>query len=189
MKENRKDCPMRHENGNCTVSGGFCTAVNDPICEALHNAFDCGYRSGIGSQRELSSYSKAVESNDPLTLDDLRRMDGEPVWLNIAGGVWGLVDTSDFVAWLDRGGFVALDRLSGKVYRQKLKKGKMSVFAKTTMGKIPDSCTECKLGRRYGCVGDVYCRIMDEYFTGNVKPPYKDRPDSCPLVEMEVDYA
>ena len=43
----RKDCPMRHENGNCTVAGGFCTAVNDPICEALHNAFDCGVRSQI----------------------------------------------------------------------------------------------------------------------------------------------
>ena len=42
MKPNRKDCPMRHENGNCTVAGGFCTAVNDPICEALHNAYECG---------------------------------------------------------------------------------------------------------------------------------------------------
>lgn len=42
----RKDCPMRHpDNGNCTVAGGFCTAVNDPICEALHNAYDCGRRS------------------------------------------------------------------------------------------------------------------------------------------------
>ena len=59
----------------------------------------------------------------PLTLDELRKMDGEPVWLNIAGGVWGLVDTSDFVAWLDRGGSVSLDRLSGKVYRQKPKEG------------------------------------------------------------------
>lgn len=38
----RGECPMRHENGNCTVAGGFCTAVNDPICEALHNAFYCG---------------------------------------------------------------------------------------------------------------------------------------------------
>ena len=38
----RKDCPMRHENGNCTAAGGFCTAVNDSICEALHNAFNCG---------------------------------------------------------------------------------------------------------------------------------------------------
>ena len=41
----RGDCSMRHENGNCTVAGGFCTAVNGPICEALHNAYDCGRRS------------------------------------------------------------------------------------------------------------------------------------------------
>ena len=39
----RKDCPMRHpDNGNCITAGGFCTAVNDPICEALHNAYHCG---------------------------------------------------------------------------------------------------------------------------------------------------
>ncbi len=43
----RGDCPMRHENGNCTAAGGFCTAVNDPICEALHNAFYCGEQSKI----------------------------------------------------------------------------------------------------------------------------------------------
>lgn len=43
----RKNCPMRHENGNCTAAGGFCTAVNDPICEALHNAFNCGEYSVI----------------------------------------------------------------------------------------------------------------------------------------------
>lgn len=46
LNELRRDCPMRHpDNGNCTVAGGFCTAVNDPICEALHNAYDCGRRS------------------------------------------------------------------------------------------------------------------------------------------------
>lgn len=38
----RKDCPMRHANGNCTVAGGFCTAVINPICEALHNAYAAG---------------------------------------------------------------------------------------------------------------------------------------------------
>lgn len=40
--ERRKDCPMRHESGNCLPAGGFCTAVSDPICEALHGAYDCG---------------------------------------------------------------------------------------------------------------------------------------------------
>ena len=41
-RPDRRDCPMRHENGNCTAAGGFCTSVNDPVCEALHNAFRCG---------------------------------------------------------------------------------------------------------------------------------------------------
>ena len=40
--ELRKDCPMRHKNGNCLPAGGFCTAVNEPICEALHNAYYTG---------------------------------------------------------------------------------------------------------------------------------------------------
>lgn len=36
-----KNCYMRHENGNCLPSGGFCTA-NKNICEALHNAYEMG---------------------------------------------------------------------------------------------------------------------------------------------------
>lgn len=56
------------------------------------------------------------------------------------------------------------------------------ICAKTQMDAMPESCNECKFGRRYGCVGDVYCQVLDEYFTGNVKPPYKDRPDECPLI-------
>lgn len=59
------------------------------------------------------------------------------------------------------------------------------VYAKTTMEAMPGSCNECAFGRRYGCVGDVECRILGEYFTGNVRPPYKERPDECPLLEME----
>ena len=46
--EKRIDCPMRHENGNCLPAGGFCTAVNDSICEALHNA----YRHGESEERD-----------------------------------------------------------------------------------------------------------------------------------------
>ena len=40
MDDKRKDCPMRHESGNCLPAGGFCTAASYPICEALHNAFN-----------------------------------------------------------------------------------------------------------------------------------------------------
>lgn len=78
MTDKRKDCPMRHENGNCTVAGGFCTAVNGPICEALHNAFDCGYRSAL---RQQETVTDSHQLNEPLTLDELRKMDGEPVWV------------------------------------------------------------------------------------------------------------
>ena len=80
MTDKRKGCPMRHENGNCTVAGGFCTAVNNPICEALHNAFDCGYRSALLQQEHFREVTKKVE---PLTMDELREMDGEPVWCEI----------------------------------------------------------------------------------------------------------
>ena len=43
----RKTCPMRHNNGNCLPAGGFCTAVGTQICEALHNAYDCGKHSSF----------------------------------------------------------------------------------------------------------------------------------------------
>ena len=122
MTDKRKDCPMRHENGNCTVAGGFCTAVNNPICEALHNAFDCGYRSALRQQEQAFECTQYEEceyngnpvcnlpakekcphglkrndgKNKPLTLDELRQMDGEPVWVQSPGvpeyGRWAIVE-------------------------------------------------------------------------------------------------
>ena len=41
--ENHKNCPMRHENGNCLPAGGFCTAVHECICNSLHNAYSHGF--------------------------------------------------------------------------------------------------------------------------------------------------
>lgn len=110
MTDKRKDCPMRHENGNCTVAGGFCTAVNDPICEALHNAFDCGYRSALRQQETVTNRNGL---NEPLTLDELRQMDGEPVysveitgreeWLFRRDGgfadMYGEFTSDDFMVW------------------------------------------------------------------------------------------
>lgn len=62
----------------------------------------------------------------------------------------------------------------------------MSVYAMTGMVSMPESCAECKMGQKYGCVGDVKCLILNSYFTGNVKPPHKDRPDECPLVAADI---
>ena len=63
-----------------------------------------------------------------------------------------------------------------------MKKKEIKLYLKAA--DIPRSCNECFLGERYGCVGDVKCKALDEYFTGNVKPPYKERPDECPLAEL-----
>ena len=78
MDDLRKDCPMRHENGNCTVIGGFCTAVNDPICEGLHNAYDSGYRTAaIHAQQERENPEQITNA------DRIRAMSDEElaVWL------------------------------------------------------------------------------------------------------------
>ncbi|MGN1158344.1 MAG: hypothetical protein ACI4TK_19400 [Agathobacter sp.] len=44
-------------------------------CEAYDMAI-----SALRAQQELESNLKVLESNAPLTLDELREMDGEPVW-------------------------------------------------------------------------------------------------------------
>ena len=35
VRNNRKDCEYRHDNGNCLKVGGFCTAVDIKHCEKL----------------------------------------------------------------------------------------------------------------------------------------------------------
>ena len=66
MDDLRKGCPMRHENGNCTVIGGFCTAVNDPICEGLHNAYDNGYRDAAIRARQERENTKQMANADRI---------------------------------------------------------------------------------------------------------------------------
>ncbi len=61
------------------------------------------------------------------------------------------------------------------------------VLLRTKMDKMPDSCRKCEYGKVYGCVGDVHCMTLNEYFTNNTKPPYKERPDECPLFDSDGD--
>ena len=56
--------------------------------------------------------------NEPLTLEQLRGMDGAPVWLDVAGGMWALVDALDGCLWLDRGGSIDIAKFAGKAYRR-----------------------------------------------------------------------
>ena len=56
--EERKDCPMRHECGNCLVMGGFCVdAVSDEICHALHQAYDKGMMDGAEKTKQFLTNS------------------------------------------------------------------------------------------------------------------------------------
>ena len=56
--------------------------------------------------------------NEALTIEQLREMDGEPVWLDRGDGFWALVDTDDDCVWLDRGGSLAICELEGNAYRR-----------------------------------------------------------------------
>ena len=61
--------------------------------------------------------------NEQLTLEDLLRMDGAPVWLDVAGGMWALVDALDGCLWLDRGGSIDIAKFAGKAYRSRPPEG------------------------------------------------------------------
>ena len=62
------------------------------------------------------------ESNDPLTLEELRGMAGEPVWLKVADGRWGLVDADCDEVTLSRGGSIELEKLIGRAYRRPMER-------------------------------------------------------------------
>ncbi len=55
------------------------------------------------------------------------------------------------------------------------------IIFKTDLEELPPCCELCPYSKPYGLVGDRFCKITKAYFTGNVKPPYKERPDECPL--------
>lgn len=86
------------KNGNC-------------ICKACCTGFEnCTFT--------LAPAPTLTPPNEPLTIEQLREMNEEPVWLEIAGGVWGLIDTDDGCVWLNRGGSIDINKLDGKVYRR-----------------------------------------------------------------------
>lgn len=70
----RRDCPMRHpDNGNCLPAGGFCTAVNDLVCAALHDAYDLG---GVDSVRRVKTKTEKQTggTGDEYKVKQLQKM-------------------------------------------------------------------------------------------------------------------
>lgn len=67
--------------------------------------------------------------NDPLTLDELREMDGQPVWVELIGikrpSAWYLLNLPDKEAVNKRGGFVSLIYYGDTwlAYRRRLEEG------------------------------------------------------------------
>jgi hypothetical protein len=64
MREERKNCPMRHQgNGNCLPAGGFCTANGDEYCKALRNAYEYGWiNAAVRAVRILERHKDAEET-------------------------------------------------------------------------------------------------------------------------------
>lgn len=110
-----KDCPIRHENGNCLVVGGFCLAVNVYMCEVVRNAYDSGRLSAL---REQETKGVEIDTVKPLTLAELREMDGQPVWcvdgcgherwclVSLNGDGTNAIDSKNGFWW---GGFYCMD--------------------------------------------------------------------------------
>ena len=73
----RKNCPMRADNGNCLPVGGFCTAVNDIFCEIAQRAYDKGF---LQCHELLKEKQPRV-----LTLEEVKQAD--VVWCE-----WGCAD-------------------------------------------------------------------------------------------------
>ena len=74
--------------------------------------------------------AKLEPSSEPLTLEELRGMDGEPVWITKmdgSGGVWMLVDT-EYELCRETHGEMAVFENCGKTwiaYRRRPEEGKM----------------------------------------------------------------
>ena len=79
--------------------------MNSMICPycgnliAYNSYFDAFYCSKCGGFFKQATVMECNDLNEPLTLDELRKMDGEPVWVEFqdgSGGCWGLVHITMF---------------------------------------------------------------------------------------------
>ena len=95
--ERRKDCPMRHpDNGNCLPAGGFCTAVNDIICDALHSAHIRGYV--MASEK----YTEVVRCKDCKHLEKDPGLRYDKRMCLMRGGEYGYCKDDDFCSYGER---------------------------------------------------------------------------------------
>lgn len=101
------------------------------FAEILERDYVDGYARGFQAAlvAVLRYETIATKPNDPLTLEELRKMDGEPVWverINIdRPNKWYLLNLRENVAVNNRGGFVSLTHYGDTwlAYRRKPEEG------------------------------------------------------------------
>ena len=113
--------------------------MNSMICPycgkliAYNSYFDVFYCSKCGGFFKQATVMECNDLNEPLTLDELRKMDGEPVWVVYGEdeGMWALVEVCEESIFLTNnlGGRteyaanVELEDDGITVYRRKLEEG------------------------------------------------------------------
>ena len=77
--------------------------MNNMICPycgkliAYNSCFDVFYCSKCGGFFKQATVMECNDLNEPLTLDELRKMDGEPVWVVYGEdeGMWALIEVCE----------------------------------------------------------------------------------------------
>lgn len=97
---------------------------------------------------------------EPLTVEELRGMDGQPVWVKVGGGEWGIVDATDNSVIMSAYRAIDIRVLKGLAYRYP------TVATDTDVGSkdinVPTSinldawepCDECRNKCCFNCLYD-----------------------------------
>jgi len=96
----------------CPFCGGEAIVVKTESCGRYIGCWDCGGRTekfetdyaGSAHDKAISAWNRRAEpENNPLTLEELRQMDGEPVWvdtINRSDPYHGYCVIDDNAAWM-----------------------------------------------------------------------------------------
>ena len=87
----------------CARYAGIGTHCNYPTDEEIEEAVlllkGASKDMAISAIRQQEHFREVTKKVEPLTMDELRQMDGEPVWVEFqdgSGGCWGLVHITMF---------------------------------------------------------------------------------------------
>lgn len=103
------------------------------------------------SRADNTDHLRRATEMVPLTIDQLLGMDGQPVWLKVGGGEWGIVDATDNSVIMSAYRAIDIRVLKGLVYRYP------TVATDTDVGstlKEWEPCDECRNKCCFNCLYD-----------------------------------